>query len=473
MKTIYRIALIVILAGFVSCKKWLDVKPKTQIESSVNFENEQGFKDALTGVYISMSQPAAYGKELSYGFVEVLGKNYTQFSVLHDYLEDSNYNYEFSATKSRIDEIWKKGYYTIANLNNLIENLDKADPSLFTGTNYGVIKGEAYGLRAFNHFDLLRLFAPAPGSGGASATAIPYRTKLTSNTVPLSTVSAFIVQLLSDLKVAADLLKGADPIFKGSAVPATNTGYLRDRPFKFNYYAVKALMARVYLYNGDKTNALACAREVIESDAFPATPDYLIADGNRILSTEVIFNINLLNLADLYNFSYSPVSGTGMYLADSEWETIYETNNGGTADYRWNYQTAVFTNNNRYSVKFNPLLNTSTAAANRLPLMRVSELYYIAAECLAGTDPEAAVGYLNTVRQSRNLTTDLDATLTADQIQEEIFKEYRKDFITEGQLFFYYKRLNLSKIEFTQIPGSKAVYVLPVPDQEIEYGTIK
>jgi hypothetical protein len=34
-----------------SCKKWLDVRPKTEIKESEQFSTEQGFKDALYGSY--------------------------------------------------------------------------------------------------------------------------------------------------------------------------------------------------------------------------------------------------------------------------------------------------------------------------------------------------------------------------------------------------------------------------------------
>ncbi len=466
MKTKYIIVLI-LLISLSSCNKWLDVKPKTQVESEANFANEQGYKDALTGVYLNMVSPALYGKELSFGFIEVLGKNYTQFTTGQAYVQDAGYNYAFAATKGRIDAIWNGSYNTIANINNLIGNIDKADPGMFTGTNYGVIKGEAYALRAFNHFDLLRLYAPSPAAGGPNAPGIPYHDVFSTTVVKPSTVGEVIAKIIADLKIAADLLQVADPIVDKSTVPSTTTGYLRDRQFKFNYYAVKALMARVYLYNGDKVNALVCAQEVINSGKFPATSASLAISTNKIMSTEVIFNIYLNNLQALYDASFSTTVPTGMYLSTSEASTVFETSTIGSADYRYQYSTTAV-GSYRYSTKFQPAGNT--AAPNRLPLMRVSEMYYIAAECLEATNPAVAVDNLNSVRRRRNLTVDLPSTLTPDQIQTEIFKEYRKDFMMEGQLFFYYKRLNLSRIEFTQTPGSNAVYVLPKPDDEIEYG---
>jgi hypothetical protein len=56
----------------------------------------------------------------------------------------------------------------------------------------------------------------------------------------------------------------------------------------------------------------------------------------------------------------------------------------------------------------------------------------------------------------------------------EITKEYKKEFIGEGQLFFFYKRNNT-----TAIPNGAATsgnvtmgalqYVVPLPDSEINF----
>lgn len=468
MKNYYKILLLLTLITLSSCKKWLDVKPKTQIESSSNFVDEQGFKDALTGVYLNMAKTDLYGKELSYGFIEVLGKNYTQSSSFNSYYEDGNYNYKNASTKTRIDNVWKLGYNSIANLNNLIENINTADLGLFAGSDYNVIKGEAYGLRAFLHFDLLRLYAPSAASAGLNGPGIPYRDQLQTGNIPRSTIGQTINKIIADLQVASAALKTGDPLVKGSVVPATTTGYLRDRSYKFNYYAVQALLARVYLYAGDKVNALASAREVINADVFPATAVSTVIAGNRIMSTEVIFNINFNNLATVYDASFSLSVPTGMYLSGTEWDTVYERTTIGSGDYRYLYQTNQ-TSYFRVSTKLSPAGNT--AAPNRLPLIRVSEMYDIAAECLSASDPVAAVNYLNVVRRRRNIP-DLVGSFTADQVQAEVFKEYRKDFICEGQLFYYYKRLNLAKIEFSQVVANNTIYVLPVPDDEIEFGNV-
>lgn len=468
MKRTLRLLLLCALPALCSCEKWLDVKPKTQVASDDAFADEQGFKDALTGVYVNMTKSAAYGRELSYGMMDVLAHNYTGISTFNNYYQDGQFNYLFAATRARVDGIWKTNYNTIANINNLIDNLEKADKNLFEGSNYAVIRGEAYGLRAFNHFDLLRLYAPSYLGGGAGEKAIPYRNKLSTENITSSTVGETVQKILADLETASEMLKTTDPLVPANNLPTPAGSYLRDRRYKFNYFAVRALMARVYLYAGNKEKALECAKEVIDANAFPALSVGNILNGDRIFSTEVIFNLNINTLQSNWNADFSTQLSEGLYLSDAQWSQVYELNSGGSADYRYLYQTEMQSNGfTRLCIKIRP--STNNNAPNRLVLMRVSEMYYIAAECLAASNGPGAVGYLNQVRTRRNLQP-LELSLSASDIQKELFKEYQKEFICEGQLFFYYKRLNLASIQFTQTPATNAVYVLPKPDDEIEYG---
>ena len=38
-----------------------------------------------------------------------------------------------------------------------------------------------------------------------------------------------------------------------------------------------------------------------------------------------------------------------------------------------------------------------------------------------------------------------------------------REFIGEGQLFYYYKRLGLVKMPYSTKPGNAAVFVVPLP----------
>lgn len=457
------------LIGFSSCKKFLDVKPKTQIDGEVAFNDEQGFMDALTGVYLKMNDNELYGKELSFGLTEVLAKQHTRFnSTFHEYYQASLYNYLHAEARGKIDAIWLNMYGTIANNNNLLTQLNASDKRIFRDNNYNIIKGEALGLRAMLHFDLLRLFAPAPAStGGAAQPGIPYPDKLTANVFPRLSVAEVLSKIQADLDSAANLLKTVDPIVTTNNM--AQEGYLRDRRFKFNYYAVRSLQARAYLYAGNKEKALEYAQEVINANVFNWVGAAQLAAGDRPRFAELSFCLYKSDLAPSFTTYFLPAAGATNLLTrsgESEFLNVF----GTSADARYTYLTAF---DNVTQLRYSLLIQqgtVSTAYLNRLPVMRVSEMYYIAAECLSDINMTAAVAYLNTVRRARNLSDDLPATLTPEELQFELFKEYRKEFYCEGQLFYYYKRRNSATIEGATVTADNSIYVLPLPDDEVVYG---
>ncbi len=98
------------------------------------------------------------------------------------------------------------------------------------------------------------------------------------------------------------------------------------------------------------------------------------------------------------------------------------------------------------------------------PLIRKSELYLILAE--TETDPVKALAFLNTERRNRGLA-NLGSITSMDV---ELRKEYQKEFWGEGQLFFYYKRINATGVPSASMPYPWAtvdpVYTVPLPLSE-------
>ncbi len=467
-----------------SCDNWLDVSPKTEIKADDNFDSEQGFKDALTGVYLVMNEESLYGKNLTFGFTDVLAQYYTGIhQSSHSYYYPSVFDYEDDTSVSMIDAIWGDMYNAIVNLNELISQLESADQSMFTGRNYQIIKGEAYGLRAFLHFDLLRLFGPSYAAG-PNSDAIPYIITVTTKVTELSTVKEVLDKALSDLDVAQENLS-VDPVISSNVTESTDDeDYEADRYYKFNYYAVKLLQARIYLYMEDYDDADAAAQEIINQDTFTWTPETEIttSDGdsrNYVFTEELIFTLYDGDLSDAYS-DYFTGTDDGLYMYDENYEGLFELNKSGYyGDYRYTYLTEILTDvDYRFSTKLKQPTNGTGDYWDRMPVMRISEAYYIAAECaLNNNELTDAIDYLTTVRVQRNLPDDLDAGLTASEIQEEIYKEYAKEFMCEGQLFYYFKRKNLDYIPVPSVSGSSLTYsyvtpdyILPMPDDEIEYG---
>src|SRR5699024_10456635 len=117
-------------------------------------------------------------------------------------------------------------------------------------------------LRAFFHFDLFRLFGPIYTKGNTN-TSIPYYTDFVLDVEESLSADDFIAQVISDLKEAIRLLE-ADPIITMGPKGDSKDSFKQYRTLRMNYYASKALLARVYLYAGDKEAALKLSKEVIE-----------------------------------------------------------------------------------------------------------------------------------------------------------------------------------------------------------------
>ena len=106
-----------------------------------------------------------------------------------------------------------------------------------------------------------------------------------------------------------------------------------------------------------------------------------------------------------------------------------------------------------------------------VPLIRLSEIYLLAAEYT--DDFVTAKGYLDRIRNSRNCPSSV---ATEPTLMEEITKECRREFLGEGQMFFFYKRKAMQKIpngKWEKDSESQTInmninnYVVPLPDSEI------
>ncbi|MBD1426991.1 RagB/SusD family nutrient uptake outer membrane protein [Sphingobacterium arenae] len=489
---IYTLALFTI--GLASCSKWLDIQPESEIDRSLLFTTEAGFKEALLGIYIRCSKIDLYGRELTVGTPEVLVQNY-QISTADNYRyqQTKNYRYNDADFIRRKDSIWVGLYNGIVNANLILEEIDSKE-NLFTGDNYRLVKGESLALRGYLHFDLLRMFAPAHHVS-PEAKAIPYVTSYSNRTTEMATVSGALDSVIKDLEQAKELLV-EDPIRSSAYIinypTITDTLlhtelhhsnlFLQNRRHRLNYYAVCGALARVYLYKDDKVKALENALIIINEQKFPWTnaTDFLaVADDkkDRILYKELLFGWYIPTLNNSLNSNWFTESQYGMYLDDTDTQTIYETSdvNGDMRYTQW-FSTAS-ASGDFYStvIKYrrNPLGDTFAANLHYMmaPAIRLSEIYYIAAESVFPSDPTRALAYFDEVRQHRGIGDKLQAD-NLGQFQTELLKEYRKEMYAEGQLFYAYKRLNAPIIGLRGevIPVNQQLFVWPLPSDEIIYG---
>lgn len=453
--------------ALTGCNDWLDVQPRSQVDDSELFETEGGFKEALSGVYSSMVSSSTYTKEMTYGFIGILGQEWDYYYATQ-YDDAVAYDYDATLPTSTIRGIWSTNYSGIANVNNLLAHVDE-NPGLFSRDNHDVIKGEALALRAFLHFDLLRCFGVS-FAVNPDQPAIPYVTKLTYHVFPQMTVREVAEAVAQDLDAAAALLKTSDPIVTGREITeSVDNGYLLNRQLHLNYYAVKALQARLYMWTGDYQKAYDAATEVIDSQQFTwATVGNLQAGYDLTLASEHLFALNNLTMTNDVAKSYFSDDSPNSFAVTRE--RLLDYFNNATQDYRYTFLFKAGTAThaaNRYLKKYDESASSSTYYRYKMPLMRHSEMYLIKSEVeYRQGDNDAARATLNQLRVARNLPR-LNA-MPAD-FYLELIKEYRREFLGEGQLFFLYKRLNRPTILYSIVDAvAEKVYTFPLPLTETE-----
>jgi hypothetical protein len=482
MKNIIWFAVVVLTMS--SCKKWLDVTPQTKVSAEDLFKTPEGFEEALTGVYSTCSNMNLYGMELTVGLPEILAQNYMldPQDFLH-YRQAAVYNYNDRYYTAKKDTVWSGLYNAVANCNLLLKNIDEHGDVL-TADRRQLIKGEALGLRAFLHFDLLRLFAPSFKSN-PGAQLIPYVTEFSNKSTPLSTVAEVLTKAAADLQQAKELMRPVDPIVTDGYTVGYNTDdpsteelssvlFLQNRRHRMNYYAVCGELARVNLYMDKKSEALSNAVEVIKSNKFPFTSssDFIQSDPqmkDRIMYKELLFAWYVPNMKDTLGARFGTLT-KGLYIEKNACEYMYEASGAGGFDQRLKQWF------NLHGAEYEILKYKRDIEKNRhylvLPALRLSEMYYIASECSWDNDPQIALGYLNTVRASRGIVTVVSAA-NKDDLIAELVNDARKELYAEGQIFYMYKRLNRAitgLLGYSSIPPSDKVFVMPRPINEIEFG---
>src|SRR5688572_17418760 len=113
----------------MSCSDYLDVKPKSQVEVGTLFNTQEGFMEALLGVYLNNVTKELYGYELL-ATPDVLAQNYfapANVNALSEvqYLQTKNFDYAHQRFRSRRDKIWGGLYNGIANANVILANIDE------------------------------------------------------------------------------------------------------------------------------------------------------------------------------------------------------------------------------------------------------------------------------------------------------------------------------------------------------------
>jgi len=363
--------------GF-SCSNWLDVKPSDRISEDNNFSSLVGFKKTLNGVYIELNSSDLYGKNLSCEFIEILAQRYAIGDENKSNKELMEFSYNGSAGRGKTTSIWGTAYKLIANTNLILKNIE-LHSDVLAGEYYNLIKGEALALRALLHFDLFRLFGPIY-TEDSTAISIPYYKEFQFDAAPSYAANGFMNMVIEDLLQAEQLLVN-DPIVKYGVKGNAKDVFLQDRNLRLNYYAVQGLLARAYLYMGNKERALYYAESVIkiQEEKFPwVTPMKLdnSKSADRVFSTEIMFALQNLNRNTLYTSLFDGANLKLNTLLAPRGDVVNYVFESDKADYRYSSSLSgtVEISGTTYRV-FNKFQGTDSLYNQMIPMIRISEMY--------------------------------------------------------------------------------------------------
>jgi starch-binding outer membrane protein, SusD/RagB family len=350
---------------------------------------------------------------------------------------------------AQVLSLWRTFYNRIADVNFLLETIDKSSASQ---TEKQIYRGEALYFRGLLYYQLVTRW------GG-----VPILTKRTFDVVQRSS-EAEVWKLITDDLVAAELIL---PVFTSR--------------FFVSKQAAQALLARVYLATGDNANAIVNADKVLNYGA-TSTNFALATDANgyatnfiaNTTSREVIFafiNSNTNSLKVFYSnvndvdptWDFSPALSlhAGLY-SDATIPTR-------TGDRR---RTAVFSSDNTRIIKFpngragQQLVSTSNANATPVIVSRFSEMHLIKAEALGvSAAAEAALAPYFTARYTGAPAAGMVAALSAVNFQNLILAEKQREFYAEGYRWYEIKRTNRLDL-LPSLAGRNYLLYYPIPQVE-------
>ena len=400
---------------------------------------------------------------MSFGMLDQLAQQY-------DYIPDGAndrtaiYNYATTTsdgfrTKQKIAQSWLKLYNVIANCNNFIKWLDRKGETVIRNVNTrNTFRAEALAARAYCHFDLLRAWGPwkyGTDAAAADAPCIPYRLVADNSKQPLLPAKEIVKLALKDLNEAKELLAHE----KGLRLDNS------ERRFRFNYHAVNALMARIYCYAGDATNAVACAQDVVDNSGLALSSSN---QDDPILFSECICALNMYHLSETLSSLWADGEKytTQYFIRSERFNSYFEVSGDRREDMRT--KSSAFYEHAAAKMALSRKYNTNPKEA--VPLIRLPEMYYIL--CEMTPDLAQAARYLNMVRNKRGYSRALNVNFADEASRiKALDREFRKEFYAEGQYWYFLKRHGITELVYdNSVVLSKERFVFPLPDAEKEYG---
>ena len=453
MKKINFKILILLLSVFAfSCEDALELEPAQSLSTAEAISDLEGLQAALNGAYDGLQGLSYYGRDFQVMWEANSDNAYISTQNSNRFL--NSYQYQLSPFDGNVLGFWEIGYNTILRANNIINaEITDADTDAIDQA-----VGEAYIIRALVHFDLVRAFALPYAEGNGAQDGIPYVKEAFIGQPARDNVSTVYTNIIQDITDGKALMNDA------------SVG-----PYRFTDGSADALLARVYLYMNDLTNAYTTANAVRAQYGLTAGAD-VVDFWDSSDNPEEIFTLQFVGNESrgANNFGYiylDPQIGYGDIRVTDDLLSEYDA-----ADPRLDLYAEI--SGEMFNTKFDGESAIGIPGLVSPKVIRNAEMYFIAAEAAArNNDPANARTILNEFRASKGLAALTTTDVPNNGLLDEIIAEKNREFAFEGHRTFDLFRLG-RELTRTQcgtgievsapcfLPANSPLRIFPIPQSE-------
>lgn len=432
--------------GLFSCKKTIDLYPQSNLNTGTYYSNLEEVKAALTGCYNGMQRSLSN----EWQFTELRSDNSKQgqpgstASTNRD-LSDLDM-FVPSTSHQAIYTYWLATYNNIRNINIVLQKLGVVyNPGTgtvtfnpidipITETDRKQLAGEAMVIRAYHYFNLVRLF------GGVFLVHEPI-TPAQAKEMNRSTAADIYKLIEADLLTAAASMNS----LKFGQIASTDLG-------RANRWAAKGLLAKVFLTQGKKPEAITLLQDVITNSGYSLQSNYAnVFSITSEMNSEIIFAVRFksggIGLGSHFGNTFAPL-GSGSAIINGDGDGLnYPTADLDTAtngDLRKPTLIGVYGSGaaaKLYVKKYLFPVTLVDDGESDWPVLRYADILLMMAEAKGYS--QESLDLINSVRPRSGLPNYTMSSVTSvAQFEQALSNERRIEFAFENQRWFDIVRFN-------------------------------
>jgi starch-binding outer membrane protein, SusD/RagB family len=262
MKRTRNILLLCLILLFqTSCENFLETSDPNNIDKSVFWTSEANATSAVNAIYSSLKEPGFLGLDY-HKYANFISGEYDR-----PYPQDQNraefVEFTLKSENKIVWLMWKDLFRSIMRCNDVITNIPEMSDNMISQTKKDELLGQAYFLKGFSEFYLLKMFGKYYPYKDVSALGIPIMPRVAGSREEMlckrSTVAESYQQIISDLSEAKKRL----PV-----------GWDKENLGRATKGAAIAFTAQSHMWMNNYDNAIASYEELFGLGVYKLIDDY-------------------------------------------------------------------------------------------------------------------------------------------------------------------------------------------------------